>query len=124
MHLSITSIVIKFYVNLQYQSPQRYQLSLSLTYHVFHQLSSIAIKSTTEQNVKIATAARIYGVNRQTICNRLKGKRSHAQFCEERRLLLEHEELAILNFIDQWVALGFSPQLSMIEERVQMLRNQ
>lgn len=82
----------------------------------------LAVKAVEEDEVKVANAARTFGVNRQTICNRLKGKRSHDDYARARRHLLEHEESAILNFIDQWVSLGFPPQLSMIEERVQMLR--
>lgn len=73
-----------------------------------------------EEGVKIGTAARKYAVNGQTFRNRLDGKRSFFQFCEEHRFLENHEELSILKFINQWVSLGFLPQLSMIEEKAEL----
>jgi hypothetical protein len=71
------------------------------------------------QNEKcsIRRAATMFEVNRIIIKRRLKRKRSRSEYEVARQLLSVNEETAILCFIDDFIALGFSSRLSMIEEK-------
>lgn len=65
-------------------------------------------------------AADLYGVNRQTVANRLSGKYASIRR-EDRMLLTTGEEAALLRFVDQYVALGFPPRLAMLREKAILL---
>lgn len=68
----------------------------------------------------IREAAVIYGVNRQTVANRISGKIAEVRR-EDRLLLTIGEEAALLRFVDQYVALGFPLRLSMLKEKAVLL---
>ena len=65
-------------------------------------------------------AAALYGVNRQTVANRISGKYASVRR-EDRLLLRAGEEAALLRFVDQYVALGFPPRLAMLKEKAVLL---
>ena len=88
---------------------------------------ALALKAYSKGNKSLYATAQLYGVCRNTLRNRIDGKRSFEEYGMNRRLLQPWEEEAILHFIDNYTALGFPPRFEMIEQKAILLlsaRNQ
>lgn len=80
-----------------------------------------ALTAVREKELSIRQAAIAYDVNRQTIRHRMLGKRSLHDLHENQQLLTPAEETALLGFVDQFVALGFPPRKTMLEEKALLM---
>ncbi len=77
----------------------------------------------TVQNEKLRCRAIVlrHEVSRMIILRRLKKKRVMNDFSKNRQLLFDQEETIILRFVDEFIALKFSLEIYMIEEKIILL---
>ncbi len=83
----------------------------------------ISLTVTTVQNDELSchAIALRHEVCRRIIDNRLKEKRTMKDFSKNRQLLTDQEEVIILEFVNDFIALRFLLRLYMIEEKVILL---
>ncbi len=70
----------------------------------------------------VKTTVKKYKVCRNIIINnKSRVKRIMTEYFMNRQLLASHEEETILKFVNDFTALRFSPRLSMLKEKVELI---
>lgn len=78
----------------------------------------LAIAKVLKEKESINITAKRFGVNKNTLRNRVRHHlRSASEYGSSRCKLTEDEELAILKFIDRWSELGFPLRFAMVKEK-------